>query len=139
MRGRKPIRLAVHGRLMSEREAAEELGISPKTIYYYRRAHPNPDGTPMNLQDAYDLYKENRARGHQRMSGKAGHATGVTYTLNGRQVTVREAAKELGLSIISIYSGLRRHNGDMDEVYRRSVAYRETRALRKIMKALKGK
>ena len=37
---------------------------------------------------------------------------------------------------MSIYSGLRRHNGDLDEVYRRSVAYRETRAMRKIMKIL---
>lgn len=136
-RGRRPRLYTVHGRLMSEREAAEELGVSSQTLNYYRRAHPNPDGTPMSLQDAYDLYHANRARGHQRMSGKAGHATGVTYSLNGRQVTIKEAAELLGLERISIYSGLRRHNGDLEEVYRRSVAYRETRAVRKIMKILK--
>lgn len=136
--GRRPIRYAVHDRLMTERDVAEELGVSREAIGHYRRTHPNPDGTPMSLQDAYDLYRENRARGNRRISGKAGHAKGVTYLLDGRQVTVRQAAELLGLRPVSVYGALRRCNGDLEEARRRSAAYRDTRALRKIMKILKG-
>ena len=69
-KGRRPIR-AVHGRLLSVGEAASELGVAPESIARYRDTHPNPDGTPMSLQDAYDLYRENRARGNKRISGKS--------------------------------------------------------------------
>lgn len=132
---KRPIRRAVNGRLMSIGEAAAEIGVSRQTLVKYMETHRNPDGTPLSLQDTYDVYTRARRRGKRRV-GRSGPEP-RTYALDGGEMTARQMAEALGVPIQTIYRWINDSGGDAKTIQRKADKRRQRQAEREILAVIR--
>lgn len=91
----------VDGRWMTNRQAAEMLGITPVALRYWRYRHPDAQGRPATLQAAVDAYRQGVHRGGGRWK---------VHRVNGRPMTVAQVAEKYGMNVNSVRMRMSRHN-----------------------------
>lgn len=131
----KPVRYPVHGEWLSVREAAERLGVATGTLRAFRNRHRDRDGCPMSLEDVCEHYLAVGAGEIPRWPGRVPKR----HRVNGRLMTVGEAAAALGIRRKLLDCHMSRNRCSLAETYRAMDARRTRKAEREIMKILKGK
>ena len=102
----------VDGRWTTVAEVAEALGVTPQQIYMLRSHYD------VSLQVAANMIRENQVLN--------GQATGQRFMVDGKWLTVRQAAEMLGVTATSIKDYMHRHKCTLAEAM---TAYREKRVV----------
>ena len=129
-KGDKFIRHLVHGRWMTVPQAAEELKCKPHSIENWRNRNRDKDGRKPTVEEAYDHLKNAPKRGSGSVAKK--------HRVNGKQLTVREAAKTYKTTENVLRQTMHRHGCTLDAAVKRLENRRVRKAQRDIMDILKG-
>ena len=113
----------VDGRWMTNRQAAEMLGITPVALRYWRHRHPDAQGKPATLQAAVDAYRQGVHRGGGKWK---------VHKVNGRPMTVAQAAERLGVQVQVIRNMMSRKKWSLAT----AVRYYEKKKRQKAEKAI---
>ena len=119
----------VHGEWMTIYEACERLGVPYGTINNYRYTHRRADGGMGLLVDAWDYYIAVKRGEIKRHPGKKPRR----YWVNGKEVTMREAAALAGTTLHSLRMYIRYHRCPVQTAVRVYKKRAEDRAVREIM------
>lgn len=113
----------VDGRWMTNNQAADMLGITPVALRYWRYRHPDAQGKPATLQAAVDAYRQGVHRGGGRWK---------QHRVNGRPMTVAQAAEKCGVAVEAIRNRMSRKKCSLAAC----VNYYEKKKRRKAEKAI---
>ena len=127
----KPYQHCVHGVWMTEREAAEKLGVNLNTLKKFRVRHRRANGAMALLEEAWDWYSARRA-GEKPVwpSMRRQGRPPVKHRVNGRRMTQREAAETYGVTLPAIWMQMNRHHCSVEEAVDRA---RSAKAEREIL------
>lgn len=115
-------RWMVDGKWMTVRQAADMLGINLRTMRSWIARHRHEDGTICPLAEAVHAYQEKQVI--------HGGSPAKQHRVNGKTMTVPEAADKLGVSLHAIYMHMSRHKASLAS----TIRYYEKRKLKKAEK-----
>ena len=118
----------VDGRWMTNAQAARRLGISREALWHWRNNNRTADGRMMPLAEAV----AERRSGRLRHGGKAAER----YWVNGRQLTIAEAAERYNLSENALRQRKSKHKCSLQAAVKACEAAAKKRAEREIMRIL---
>ena len=126
-------RHCVHGRWITAKQAAEELGCTVNGIRNWRNRNRNHDGTKRTLEEAYDYF-------HQYQTGerKRGGREPKKHKVRGHMMTVAEAAKKYNISETALRIQMSRFHRTLDAAIKRLEERRIRTAQKEIMEILMG-
>ena len=125
----------VYGKMMTIQEAAATLGVESDTLRQWMYRHRDERGEPASLETAWYHYK-------QVISGRINQRPGLTpvkHQVDGRIMTVREAAAAAGCSMQALYCRMSRHKMSLEEAYHDADRLQRERAAREILRIMEGK
>lgn len=121
----------VHGRWMTVQQAAQELDCKPHSIDNWRSANRDKNGNKPTLEAAYDHFKGAPKRGRGKEPEK--------HRVNGKKMTVREAAEKHGTTVNALRQVMSRHRCSLDAAVKRLEARRTRAAEKAILEILNGR
>jgi len=121
----------VHGRWMTVQQAAQELDCKPHSIDNWRSTNRDKDGNKPTLEAAYDHFKGAPKRGRGKEPEK--------HRVNGKKMTVREAAEKHGTTVNALRQVMSRHRCSLDAAVKRLEARRTRAAEKAILEILNGR
>lgn len=127
-RGDRAPRHRVNGRWITIQQAADELGVHVDSIHNWRYKIKHSTGTMPTLEEAWEHFSHNNHNGGRKPR---------RYNVNGKRMTVPEAAKKYGMLRRSLYNYMRRHKCALAEAIRGIQENKETAAMWKIMAVLR--
>ncbi len=122
----------VHGRWMTVREAAEELGIKPACLINWRCNHRDAQGNKPTLEAAYDQYMRYKTGVQAKHPGN----TTARHMVHGRRMTVVEAAERYHVSENYLRKIMSQRKCSLDAAVKRLEARRARRAEKDILNIL---
>lgn len=129
-KGDRSIRHLVHGRWMTVKQASLELNCKPHSIENWRSRNRDKDGNKPTVEEAYDHLMNAPKRGSGSVARK--------HRVNGKHLTVREAAEKYGTTENALRQTMHRHGCTLDAAVKRLENRRVRKAQRDIMDILKG-
>lgn len=136
-RGPKPIRYPVHGRMMTRREVAEEVGVRPKDILCWQQYHADGNGAWASMEAAYDHYTAVRDGLLPRYPGRSPRR----YPVGRAMLSVADMAKNCGVTANAFQQSMFYHRHGAVQEYRRRLrkieSKRTDRAVQDILATLK--
>ena len=130
---RTGIKHRVHGRVTTVRREAARLGISIGNLETWRTLHRHPDGSRALLEEAVDYFMDLKIGVIQR---KPSGYPAKKHWVNGKKMTIAEAAAKVGVSEKAMRSYMYRHHCRLETAYRRTEERKRKQAERKIMRTL---
>lgn len=118
----------VHGRWLSIAQAAEELGVPIGTLKSWRERNRDAAGRLPTLEAAYDCYMHGRP--------ERGGRVPKLYCVNGRQLSVAQAAERYKVTPAALYLCMHKHRCSLHTAVRRCRAAKQKRAEKEILKIL---
>lgn len=121
----------VHGQWMTTSQAAEELGVNPRTLDNWRYLHRH-DGRKALLEEAWDHYKailEGKARRYPPRPERV-------YNWHGRRLTISQLTQVSDITKHAIYSFKSRHRCTTQEAIDACDARSTDRATKAILAIL---
>lgn len=101
----------IHGKWMTIREAAAELGCHHHTLQNYRHMLTRRDGKKPTLEAAYDYYRYERR--------SPGGSVAKLYYVHGHKMTVAQAAEKYGTTVNALYRYMHKHRSTLETAVRR--------------------
>lgn len=125
----------VHGRWTTVQEEADRLGLKRDTIYQWMfRTRKEEKREPL-LEECVDHYE---ALAAGRIQPKRKGPKPKLYRVNGREMTIGEAAALAGMTREGLRQRMAREKCSVNAAVKRALAYREKMARCKIMHILNG-
>lgn len=125
----KPALHMVHGEWMTVDEAARRLGVSYKTIENWCTANRHADGSRALLVEYWDLAMGRRRGELPQTAGRRPR----TYWVKGRQMTMKQAARLVGVSYKGFTSLIYRRGCSVNAAVKHFEQRATRRAVEKIM------
>lgn len=119
----RAVRYMVHGRWTTVRQAAEKLGISPKTLQAYMNRYKG-----ITLEEAVDAYREGRV--------KHGGSPKHKYRVGRKYMTREEVACKHGVTVCAVIDQIKRKGWTLAQVDRYYEEKRTRRAEKDILSIL---
>ena len=126
-------RHCVHGRWLTAKQVAEELGFSVNGIRNWRNKNRNRDGSMPTMEEAYDYFLQYKT-GEKKRGGKVPKK----HKVNGHMMTVMEAAKKYNISETALRIQMSRFHRTLDEAIKRLEERRIRMAQKRIIEILMG-
>ena len=127
----------VHGRWMTVNELAARFGLKIGSVWCWRSRHRGADGKLATLEAAYDHYMAIE-QGKKKLY--PGSAPRRLYRVDGRLISMRQAAEAVGVPEATLRSWVKRHGCTVASAVKRyekaAEAARAEAAAREIMRAL---
>lgn len=121
-------RYMIHGRWMTTRQMADELGVGAQALINWRNSHKKPDGTKPIMEEVYDRFRER--------SKSRGGSYPAVHRVQGRKMTVAEAAKKYHTTVNALRVSMSTHRLTLDGAVKRLEARRAKNAEKEIMDIL---
>lgn len=132
--GPKPTRYPVYGEWLSIGELAARLGVSYEALRLYRSRHRDRDGRPPDLEAVCEHYRAVQAGTIPCRPGRAPKR----HRVNGRLMTIAEAAEALGVARHVLACHMSRHRCGLARAYHDIENLQARRAEREILRILQG-
>lgn len=127
---RKPQKHLIHGEWMTIYEISDRLGVAVGTIRQWRKRHRHRDGSAATMAEAWDWYT-GVALGKIRHRGPSTRAR--EYWVNGRYMTIAEAASQVGVSEEALRSMMYKGRRTLQSAVRHYEHAQKDRAVREIL------